>query len=94
MPAEVRLAVADALAKMGNTEGSFVADEFATSEIDAVRAQAATVYGRVGRSENLERLRRMMEDPSPLVRIAAAGGVLELTTQTAERHALIPGTDG
>lgn len=94
MPAEVRLAVADALAKMGNDEGTFVADEFATSEIDAVRAQAATVYGRVGRSENLKPLRQMMEDPSPLVRIAAAGGILELTTQTAERHALIPGADG
>ncbi len=94
MPAEVRLAVADALAKMGKTEGTFIADEYAGHEIDAVRAQAAAVYGRVGRAENLDPLRRMMKDPSRLVQIAAAGGVLELTTQTAERHALVPGSGG
>ncbi len=94
MPAEVRLAVADALAKMGNAEGTFIADEYATHELDAIRAQAATVYGRVGRSENLKPLSRLMQDPSRLVQIAAAGGVLDLTTQTAERHAFVPGSDG
>lgn len=94
MPAEVRLAVADALAKMGNTHGTFIADEYAGHEIDAVRAQAAAVYGRVGRSENLEPLRKMMADESRLVQIAAAGAMLELTTQTARRHAFIPGSDG
>ena len=95
MPAEVRLAVADALAKMGNTEGTFIADEYADHEMEAVRAQAAAVYGRVGRAENLKPLGRMMrEDPSPLVRVAAAGAVLRLTTRTAERHAQVPGLDG
>lgn len=94
MPAEVRLAVADALAKMGQTEGTFIADEYAGHEIDAIRAQAAAVYGRVGQAENLKPLRRMMDDPSRLVQVAAAGGILGLTTQTAERHALVPGRDG
>lgn len=87
MPAEVRLAVAGALARMGQTEGGFIADEYRESRIDAVRAQAATVYGRTGRSEHLVKLERMLEDPSELVRVAAAAGALDLLSGGATADA-------
>ncbi|MEZ6243069.1 MAG: HEAT repeat domain-containing protein [Phycisphaerales bacterium] len=90
MPAEVRLAIADTLAKLGLRDGSFIADEYAGSEIDAVRAQSASVYGRTRQPENLSKLQRMMADPSGIVRVAAAAGVLEVTEENAERHAAHP----
>ncbi len=90
MPAEVRLAIADSLAKLGLRDGTFIADEYSGSEIDAVRAQSASVYGRTRQPENLGKLRQMMGDPSPIVRVAAAAGVLEVTAENAARHAAAP----
>lgn len=78
MPAEVRLAVAQSLAKMGLREGTFLADEFAGSGIEAVRAQAASVYGLAGTREHLVRLGGLAEDESALVRTAAWAGVLQI----------------
>ncbi|MFK7883639.1 MAG: HEAT repeat domain-containing protein [Phycisphaerales bacterium] len=78
MPAEVRLTVAGSLARMGMTEGGFIADEYRENPLDAVRAQVATVYGRTGRNEHVAKLGRMLEDPSELVRVAAAAGALDL----------------
>ncbi len=78
MPAEVRLAVAEALARMGMTEGGFLADEYRENASEAVRAQVAIVYGRTGRDEHLPKLRSLMQDPSELVRVAAAAGALDL----------------
>jgi hypothetical protein len=85
MPAEVRLAVAGALAKLGLTQGGFIADKYAQSRIDTVRAQAASVYGRTGQREHLASLTRLLEDPSELVRVAAAAGVVELMFDGATR---------
>jgi HEAT repeat protein len=79
MPAEIRLGVAGALAKMGKPEGTFVAEEFRTSENAALRAQAAFVYGQTGQVENLARLELLMIDPAPTVRVSAAGAVLVAT---------------
>lgn len=90
MPAEVRLAVAGALAKMGLNQGGFIADEYARSEIPAVRAQAAGVYGRTGLPEHLPQLREMLSDPSELVRVASAAGILDLTTGGANADASGP----
>ncbi|MEL6739803.1 MAG: HEAT repeat domain-containing protein [Planctomycetota bacterium] len=78
MPAEVRLAVAQSLAKMGLREGTFLADELADSEIEAVRSQAASVYGVAGRREHLVGLDRLTRDDSAVVRTAAWAGVLLL----------------
>lgn len=78
MPAEVRLAVAGALAKLGLTQGGFIADQYARSSIEVVRAQVATVYGRTGQPEHLGSLVAMLNDPSEVVRVAAAAGVVEL----------------
>lgn len=78
MPAEVRLAAAAALAKLGEHGGGFVADEYVEDPQAVLRAQAAGVYGELGRAENAEKLRELMSDPDPLVRIAAAAGVVRL----------------
>lgn len=80
MPAEVRLAAAASLAKMGQPHGGYVADEFRSSEVSPIRAQAALLYGETGKRAYLGTLLEMMEsDPDPLVRVAAAGGVLKIT---------------
>lgn len=79
MPAEVRLAAAASLAKMGERGGYPIAEEYEGDERGALRAQAAFVYGQTGHETNLPRLQVMMEDESPLVRLAAAAAVLELT---------------
>jgi len=79
MPAEVRLAAAASLAQLGLPQGAFIADQYADAEIDAVRAQSAFVYGQTGRITTLPKLQAMLDDPSPLVAVAAAAGVLEIT---------------
>lgn len=76
-PAEVRLGIAQALSGMGIRGGSFIADEFKASPTPALRAQAAFVYGYVGKAQ-LATLEAMMADPDPTVRIAAAAGVLRM----------------
>lgn len=78
MPAEIRLAAAASLAKLGLDKGSFVADEYSGIGLDAVRAQAAFVYGEIGRKENLPKLEKMMADRAGIVRVAAAGAVLKV----------------
>lgn len=76
MPVEFRLAVAIALAKMGLDRGAFLADEVWQDPSEPVRVQAATVYGYTARAQQLARLDAMLSDPSPMVRVAAAGAIL------------------
>lgn len=80
MPAEVRLGVATALAEMGHREGSFVADEYIDSQVDTIRAQAASVLGKTQDRGNLGKLEMMMlNDPSMLAQVAAAGAIVDYT---------------
>lgn len=81
MPAEVRLGAAGALARLGLDRGSFVADEYASSPVPALRAQAAFVYGQIGRFEDLPKLRLMLDDPAGMVRAAAAWAILRITAK-------------
>ena len=83
LPAEVRLAAAGALAKMGDTAGSFIADEYVDDPNPAIRAQSAFVYGVTGRPENLSKLQGLMADPQPIVQVAAAAALLQITDQLA-----------
>lgn len=86
MPAEVRLGVASSLALMGHREGSFVAMEYLDSNIDAVRAQTASVLGKTEGRENLGHLEMLlMNDPSPLTRVAAAGAIVDYTQRQLAR---------
>jgi len=79
MPAEVRLAAAASLAQLGHPQGSFIADEYAEEDLEALRAQSAFVYGQTGKPETLPKLEALLEDPNPLVAVAAAAAVLDVT---------------
>ena len=76
MPAEVRLAAALSLAKLGERRGDFIADEYRFDASPAIRAQAAFVYGETGRLENLPKVENMLDDPDPRVRVAAAASAI------------------
>lgn len=76
MPAEVRLAAALSLAKLGERRGDFIADEYRFDPSAAIRAQAAFVYGETGRLENLPKVENMLDDPDPRVRVAAAASAI------------------
>lgn len=78
MPAEVRLAVAGSLAKLGLPEGGFIADEYFENSNPTIRAQAAAVYGQTGRSEHLAKLESLLEDESAQVRASSSGAILEI----------------
>lgn len=81
MPAEIRLALASALAKMGMREGSYIAEEFKDSPIPAIRAQVASVFGETGQNANLTPLAVLLEDPEGNVRVAAAAAILKITSR-------------
>jgi len=88
-PAEVRLAAAAALAKLGLRNGGFLADELARDHNPAIRAQCAAVYGETGGDAALRSLASMLDDPSLLVRIAVASSILKaLTPQRRDRFAV------
>jgi len=77
-PKELRLAAATALAKMGETDGVFVADELARDPEPVIRAQTAFLYAATGQREYLRRLEPLLKDESDLVRVAAAAAILRL----------------
>lgn len=80
MPAEVKLAIAAALGKLGLGSGGYIADDYIEHPRGVLRAQAASVYGFTGRGEHLARLVGVLgEDPSPLVQASAAASILRLT---------------
>lgn len=82
-PAEIRLGVAGALARMGLNKGTFLADEYISSQLTALRAQAAYVYGQIGLTENLGKLELLLSDPEPLVRLSAAAAILQVGPKPA-----------
>lgn len=77
-PMEVRLAAAKSLAQMGFEDGMYVGEMYMTDTEPAVRAQAAFVFGASSHARMLDPLRTMLEDPSPLVRVSAATGILRV----------------
>lgn len=79
MPAEVRLAAASSLAKLGLPQGTFVADEYRADPSPVLRAQCAMVYGDTRQGESLGVVVGMCDDASELVRVAASGAVLKIT---------------
>jgi len=89
-PAEIRLGVAGALARIGLNKGTFLADEYAPSDMPVLRAQAAYVYGQIGLTENLGKLEALMADPVPLVRLSAAAAILQIGSKPASARASLP----
>lgn len=85
-PPEARLAAAASLAQLGNPRGGFIAAEYAKSPIVPQRAQAAAVFGETRLMQNLPALAAMLDDPSTLVKISAAAGVLKITDSAGENR--------
>lgn len=79
MPAEIRLAAAAALARLGQPHGSPLAGQYRGHSSDALRSQAAFVLGETGRIENLPVLEGMMGDSVGRVRVAAAAAIVRIT---------------
>ncbi len=79
MPAEVRLAAASSLARLGRPQNvALVADEFRANEAQVLRAQAASVYGELKDQSQLAKLEPMLKDGSGLVRVSAAAAILKI----------------
>ncbi|MBL0870671.1 MAG: HEAT repeat domain-containing protein [Phycisphaerales bacterium] len=85
-PPEARLAAAASLAQLGNPRGGFIAAEYAKSPVVPQRAQAAAVFGETRLMQNLPPLVGMLDDPSTLVKISAAAGILKITDAAGENR--------
>lgn len=84
LPAEVRLAAAHSLAKLGNRRGAFIAEELWKDPNPAIRAQAAFVLGETVAPGNLDKLEQLMADPVGFVRVAGATGALRATDRPSQ----------
>lgn len=83
MPPEMRLAAATSLAKMGYTDGRYVAMEYIADQNEFLRQQAVITLGFTGSLDDLQILDALMrDDPAPIVRLASASAILTL----AERY--------
>lgn len=83
-PPELRLAVASTLGRLGMDSGIPVAKEFASSQDEGVRAQAAHALGHISAGADrgqalVGMIAPLLDDPSELVRLAAAGAMLRAT---------------
>jgi HEAT repeat protein len=79
-PAEIRLAATLAVAQLDWTRAPFeVAVAYTDSTHYTIRAQAAAVLGWSRDAVVLARVGRLLDDPNPLVQVAAAGAVLQST---------------
>lgn len=76
MPPDVRLAVAAALAKLGEQDAATIASEFVTHPEPAIRKQAAAVLGLGSKNALAVHLSALLKDPDAGVRVAAADAIL------------------
>jgi HEAT repeat protein len=80
-PAEVRMAATWALARIDPAQAAMsVPLEYAASGQYQLRAQAALTLGEIGDPQALPTLAPMLQDSNPLVQVAAAGGILQITS--------------
>lgn len=75
-PVEVRLAAASSLARMGNPIGLSTALKLCEDPNPVVRSQAVWALGWFQDSASQEKLAQMVDDPMPMIRIAAAASVV------------------
>jgi HEAT repeat protein len=75
-PPELRLAAATALAKLGYPDGVYVAEDFVAHQDPLLRAQTAFLLAQTPEPSSAQRLKTLVNDPSPLVQVAAASGLL------------------
>lgn len=80
MPAEIRMAAATSLAKLGRRDGDFIAREYLGSDDPVIRSQAVILLGELRQPALLTELAsRMRDDPNPLVQTAAAAAIVAAT---------------
>ena len=82
-PAEVRMAATWALAHMETAlaakEGPL---EYVADPLLQLRSQAALTLGEIGDPGTLADLAVLLDDPSPVVQVAAAGGILRIDSRS------------
>jgi HEAT repeat protein len=79
MPPELRMAAATSLAKIGYTDGRYVALEYIADPFDALRAQAVITLGYTGNARDLQILDAILtDDDSIAVQVSAASAILTL----------------
>lgn len=78
MPAEVQLAAAAARAKLGMSDAGWVAYDQIANPSAVIRSQAALTLGELEGDDQLDELARLLDDPNPLVQVAAATAVLRV----------------
>ncbi len=86
MPAEVRLAAATALTRLGELgtpQAWKVGREYANSADPAIRAQAAHLLGWSRPVTDADAIQTLLNDPNPLVQVAAAAAVIRQQGQAA-----------
>ena len=88
MPVEIKLAAAAALARLGDSKGAPIAIAGASNTAPVVRAQAAWVLGWFKDEATMAQAVRLLNDPTPQVRVAAAASVVRRT------NAPVPGAIG
>ena len=77
-PVELRLAAADALARIGSDEGLSVMLECAEHPSATVRMQAAFALGQLpAQASGADKLSGLLEDAEPAVRLSAAASILD-----------------
>ena len=84
-PIEIRLAAADSLIRLGAQPGEptmQLIQESANSDIDSIRAQAILALGHLGSARALDLVQARLDDPSPLVQIAAASAMLNISSSS------------
>ena len=78
-PAEVRMAATWALAHIDPVQAPIeVPLEYVADPLLQLRAQAALTLGEIGDAAALPYLATLLDDESPLVQVAAAGGILRI----------------
>ncbi len=85
-PKELRLAAARSLAQLGYPDGWYVGHQYLGDPLPAVRAQVAFVLAETGRDADLGHLEGLMGDSDPIVRVAAAAGVLRMLESPRPRR--------
>jgi HEAT repeat protein len=82
-PAEVRMTAIWALAHIDPAQAAMeVPLEYAADLKFQLRAQAALTLGEIGDPAALPHLARLLDDASPLVQVAAAGGILQIESRS------------
>ena len=84
--AEVRMAAAMALARLGEPVPAGIAAEFAGNQRPQLRAQAAMTLAWMEGAEVEPLLGSLLEDDNPLVQLAAAGGILRRSARNIARN--------